>query len=238
MDHKKATQTRLALALLMIPGLTVSAAAQMSPGPVPRPAPERTARLQYVSGEVSVAPATTKEWTAARLYQALTPTEDVWTAKDARAEISVGYGFVRMNSEASVTLSAVNRSTVQIGVNQGEVNLTILHLFPGEIYEIDTPNSTLTATKSGVYRVEVHPNEDQTIVTVRQGSISATGNGNAVTVKSGEQVLFRSGNSLQHTTQKAPPRDGFEDWARVRDQRLGFGQPPFRVVFGYGPWWP
>ena len=148
----------------------------------------------------------------------------------------MGYGFIRMNSEASVTLSAVNRNNVQIGVNQGEVSVTILHLFPGEIYEIDTPNATLTATKAGTYRVEVRPNEDQTVVTTRKGAIVATGNGPAVTVESGQQVLFRSGTSLQHTAEKAPPKDGFEDWASVRDQRMGANRPPFAVGFGYGPW--
>ncbi len=226
---------RLASALIIVIGLTASALAQAWPPPRPA-APERTARLQYISGEVSIAPKATNTWTNARVYQALMPAEYIWTAKDSRAEISVGYGFIRMNSEASVTLIALNRSTVQIGVNQGEVSLTILHLFPGEIYEIDTPNATLTATKSGVYRVDVYPSEDQTFVTTRKGEIVATGGGGAITVKSDEQVMFRGGNSLQHTSEKAPVRDGFEDWASVRDQRLKATRPPFGVGFGFGPW--
>jgi hypothetical protein len=235
MGHSKAAQSkRLASALIIVFGLTACAAAQAWPPPRPA-APERTARLQYVSGEVSIAPKDTNQWTTARLYQTLTPAEYIWTAKDSRAEISLGYGFFRMNSEASVTLIAINRGMVQIGVNQGEVTLTILHLFPGEIYEIDTPNATLTASKAGVYRVEVHPDADQTLVTARKGAMVATGQGPAVTVDSGKQVLFSNRNSLQHTVTKAPPRDGFEDWASVRDQRLGAGRPPF-VVFGYGPW--
>lgn len=214
--------------------LTASAFAQW-PIP-PARAPERTARVQYVSGELSVAPKETNQWTAARLYQSLPPAEYIWTGKNSRTEISVGDGFIRMNSEASVTLVAINRSTVQIGVNQGEVSLTVPHLFPGEIYEIDAPNATLTVTRSGIYRVEVHPDQDQTVVTARRGSIVATGGGNAVTIKEGEQVVFTARDSLQHSAQKAPARDGFEEWASVRDQRLGVGRRPFGVVFGYGPW--
>ena len=237
MAHKKSLQAKLASALITVLSVFVfqALAAAQWPAPPPRPpVPQRAARLQYISGEVSVAPIATNQWTAARLYQTLPPSEYIWTAKDARAEISVGYGVFRMSSEASVTLLAVNRSTVQIGVNQGEVSLTILHLFPGEIYEIDTPNATLTATKAGVYRVDVHPNEDQTVVTVRKGALAATGNGSAVTVKSDEQVFFRGGKSLQHTVQKAPPKDGFEDWASVRDQRMKANRPPF--VVGVGPY--
>jgi ferric-dicitrate binding protein FerR (iron transport regulator) len=221
-------------AILMFLGLTVSATGQvrMPPGR----APERAAILQYMSGEVSVAPSATNQWTAARLNQPLTPSENLWTATNSRAEINVGDGFIRMNSEASLTVVALSLSNVQVRVNQGEVSLTVLRLPPGEIYEIDTPNATLTVTKTGVYRVVVTPEEEQTLVTTRKGSIVATGRGPAVTINSGQQVSFLNGNSLQHTAQKAPPPDGFEDWASVRDKRLGASRPPFGVVVGYGPY--
>src|SRR5580700_3830304 len=222
------------LAILMFLGLTVSATGQvrMPPGR----APERAAILQYLSGEVSVAPSATNQWTAARLNQPLTPSENLWTATNSRAEINVGDGFIRMNSEASLTVVALSLSNVQVSVNQGEVSLTVFRLPPGEIYEIDTPNAALTVTKTGVYRVVVKPEEEQTLVTTRKGSIVATGRGPAVTINSGQQVSFLNGNSLQHTAQKAPPPDGFEDWASVRDKRLGASRPPFGVVVGYGPY--
>jgi hypothetical protein len=57
-------------------------------------------------------------------------------------------------------------------------------------------------------------------VTVRSGYGEATGKGAAVRVNSGTQVRFSSGNSLQHAVYSAPARDGFEDWAQVRDKRL------------------
>ncbi len=222
------------LAILMFLGLTVSATGQvrMPPGR----APERVAILQYLSGEVSVAPSATNQWTAARLNQPVMPSEYVWTATNSRAEINVGDGFIRMNSEASLTLVALNPSNVQVSVNQGEISLTVFRLPPGEIYEIDTPNATLTVTKTGVYRVEVKPAEEKTLVTTRKGSIVATGRGPAVTIGSGQQATFLGDNSLQHTAEKAPPPDGFEDWASVRDKRLGVTRPPFVVGFGYGPY--
>src|SRR5580704_4534423 len=84
-------------AILMFLGLTVSATGQvrMPPGR----APERAAILQYMSGEVSVAPSATNQWTAARLNQPLVPSENLRTATISRAEINVGGGFIRMNSE-------------------------------------------------------------------------------------------------------------------------------------------
>jgi len=229
MKHKTAL---FASAFFLLFALATPAFAQ-HPMP-PRPAQERIARVQYISGEVSTAPEATNQWSTARLNQNLVAPQYIWTGKESRTEINVGDGFIRMNSEASVTLTTINRSTVRIGLNQGEVSLTVPHLFPGEIYEIDTPNATLTVTKSGTYLVQVHPEQDRTAVTARRGAIVATGSGSAVTVDSGKQVVFLDRQSLQHTVMNAPPKSGFEDWAGVRDQRLGASRPPF--VFGFGPW--
>lgn len=223
----------LATSVLLVPVVPASGQNRMPPGRRP---PERPAFVQYMSGEVSVAPRSTNEWTVAKLNQSLTPSEYVWTSTNSLAEINVGDGFIRMNSEASLTVVALNSDNVQVRVNQGEISLTVFRLLPGEIYEIDSPNATLTVTKTGVYRVEVRPAEEKTLVATRKGSIVATGRGPAVTVNSGQQVTFLGGNSLQHTTQKAPPPDGFEDWASVRDKRLGASRPPFGVMVGNGPW--
>jgi hypothetical protein len=198
--------------------------------------PARIARLQYMSGQVSVAPCEANDWVAAALNQPLKAPICIWADKDSRAELNVGNGFIRMGPETSVTLSTVDRGTVQVRVNQGVVSLSVRYLFPGEIYEIDTPNNTLTLMKPGVYRVNVFPDQDQTRVTVRRGTVAATGAGNSVTVNAGQQVRFQNKISMQHTAEKAPPPDGFDDWVNVRDRRLWGRQPsPFGIFFGYPP---
>ncbi len=199
----------------------------------------RAARVQYLLGEVSVSSGGTDHWTAAVLNSSLTSNTHVWTDNNSRAELNVGGAFIRMNSEASLTLTYLSRSTVQLQVNQGTVSLTVEHLLAGEIYEMDTLNGALTVMKSGVYSIGVNPVAGQTLVTVRQGSITATGQGSAVSINSDQQVQFNNGYSLQHTAQKAPPPDGFDDWVNVRNQRLGIPhhRPYFAVgVGGFGPW--
>jgi hypothetical protein len=198
--------------------------------------PERIARVQYMSGQVSIAPCEGNDWVAAALNQPLRAPICIWADKDSRAELNVGSAFIRMGSETSVALSTINRGTIQFRVNQGVASLSVRYLFPGEIYEIDTPNTTLTLMKPGVYRVSVFPNQDQTWVTVRKGSITATGQGPSVKINAGQQVRFQNKISMQHTAEKAPAPDGFDDWARVRDQRLWGRQPsPFGIYFGYPP---
>lgn len=180
----------------------------------------RVARIQYMTGEVSMQPGGANDWIAANMNRPLTTADRIWTDKNSKAELNVGGGYLRLNSETSLTLSSVSDNTVQLELDQGTLSLTVRHLEPGEIYEIDTPNTAFTVMKPGVYRFDVYPNEDQTWVTVRQGYGEATGRANAVKVKAGEQMRFRGANSLEHTAEAAPAPDGFDDWARVRDQRL------------------
>jgi hypothetical protein len=198
--------------------------------------PARVARIQDISGEVSMQPGGVNDWVAATLNRPLTTSDRVWTDKDSRVELNVGGGYLRMNSESSLTLTNVGDNTIQAQLDQGVLEVTVRHLEPGEIYEIDTPNLAFTVMKPGVYRFDVNPNDDQTWVTVRKGYGEATGRGNAVKVSDGEQIRFTGQNSLQHSAYAAPAPDGFDDWAKVRDKRLDSSQSARYVapgVIGY-----
>ncbi len=209
--------------------------------------PGRVARVQYMSGQVSMQPGGVNEWIAATQNRPLTSADRVWTDKNSKAELNVGDGFLRMNSETSVTLTNVTDNNVQIELDQGTLEVTVKHLEKGEIYEVDTPNYAFTVMKSGVYRFDVYPNEDQSWVTVRSGYGEATGKGAAVRVNSGEQMRFNGGTSLVHTAMNAPSRDGFDDWVQVRDKRLDDslsaryvspGVIGYQDLDGYGRWVP
>jgi hypothetical protein len=188
-------------------------------GPTRRDPPGRAVRLQYMSGSVSFQPQGTGDWVAGSLNRPLTNADNIWTDKDSRAELNAGTGIFRMGSEASLTLTNVSDNSVQVELHQGTLNLHIRHLFDGEIYEVDTPNTSFTVQKSGDYRFDVDPNGDATVVTVRKGEGDATGQGPAVRVKSDQQVRFTDGVSLTHTVAEAPPYDGFDGWCAVRDKR-------------------
>ncbi len=199
--------------------------------------PGRVARLQYMTGAVSIQPKGTEEWVAGSLNRPLTTTDNVWTDKDARAELNVGTGLLRLNSETSLTLTNVSDNTVQVSLHQGTLNVRIRHLYDGEIYEIDTPNMAFTIQKAGFYRFDVDPNGDASIVTVWKGAGDATGSGPSVRVKAGERMRFTDGTSMAHIRSEAPPLDGFDDWCRVRDRRLDNSISARYVspdVIGYG----
>lgn len=198
--------------------------------------PGRVARLQYISGSVSIQPQGTQDWVEGALNRPLTISDNIWTDKNARAELNVGTGILRMNDETSVTFTNLDDRTVQVELHQGTLSLHIRKLYNGEIYEIDTPNFAFTIQKSGDYRFDVAPEGDTSLVKVFKGEGYATGNGPAVRVRSEEEGRFSNGTSLEHTFASLRGYDGFDDWGRVRDKRLDksiSGQYVSSDVIGY-----
>jgi len=207
--------------------------------------PSRVARLQYISGQISVQPGGIDDWVDASANRPLTTADRVWADKDSRGELQLGGALMRISAETSMTLTNVSDQTVQVELDQGTLNVRVRRLYDGEIYEVDTPNVAFTITKSGDYRFDVDPNRDATFVTVWKGKGEATGDARAVTINRGEQAKFTNGNSLEHQVFDQPDRDGFDDWCRVRDGRLENSQSAHYVspdVIGaqdldnYGTW--
>jgi len=181
--------------------------------------PTRVARLQYMSGEVSVQPGGVNDWVPAVVNRPLTTADRVWSDKDSRTELHLGNAYMRMNAETSLTLTNLTDQTVQVELDQGTLNLRVRHLYDDEIYEVDTPNLAFTVTESGDYRFDVDPNSDATFVTVWKGEGVATGQGRSVEVHRGDQARFSDGDSLNHDIAGVPDFDGFDDWCRVRNER-------------------
>ena len=217
--------------------------------------PSRVARLQYISGQISVQPGGVDDWIEAGVNRPLTTADRVWADKESRGELQLGGALMRINAETSLTLSNVSDETVQVELDQGTLNVRVRRLYEGEIYEVDTPNVAFTITKAGRYRFDVDPESDTTFVTVWKGKGEATGDERSVTIRQGEQAKFTAGNSLEHQVMDAPDRDGFDDWCQVRDERLARSQSAryvapdvigaedldnygaWHVVPSYGPVW-
>src|SRR5713226_2581568 len=182
--------------------------------------PARAARLQFMSGSVSVQPHGTEDWVAGAVNRPLTNSDNVWADKNSRAEINVGTGLIRIDSESSLTLTDVDQNKVQLQLHQGAMNLHVRRLYDGETYEVDTANQAFTVLKPGDYRFDVNPDTDKTVITVWRGEGESSGQGPAVRIRANQQARFSNGNSLNNEIHGAPSPDGFDEWAQSRDGRL------------------
>ena len=194
------------------------------PGRTDQEPASRVARLQYMTGSVSVQPAGTGDWVEGAVNRPLTNADNVWADKNSRAELNLGTGLLRLGSESSLTLTNVADNAAQVTLHQGTLNAHIRHLFEGETYEVDTPNQAFTILKTGDYRFDVDPNGDATVVTVWRGEGEASGQGPAVRVKAHTQARFTNGDSLTVQTTSAPSPDSFDEWCESRDRRADSSQ--------------
>ena len=194
--------------------------------------PGRVARLNYMSGQVSFQPGGVNDWVQATINRPLTTSDRIWTDRDSRAELQMGAASARLNGETSLTLANVSDNAVQLQLDQGTLNLHVVRLYDGEIYEIDTPNVAFTVQKSGDYRFDVDNAGDTTVVTVWKGRGEATGDNPGVRINSGQQFTFRGGRALQHVATNAPGYDGFDSWCKARADRED-RSPSLRYVSPY-----
>lgn len=182
--------------------------------------PARAARLQYTTGSVSVQPQGTGDWVTGELNRPLTNSDNIWADKNSRAEISVGTGLIRIDSETSLTLTNIGENAVQLQLHQGAMNLHVRRLYDGETYEVDTPNQAFTVQKPGDYRFDVDSDADKTVITVWRGEGESTGSGPAVRIRASQQARFTNGTSMTNDIHEAPALDAFDEWARTRDEKL------------------
>ncbi|HTM38911.1 MAG TPA: DUF6600 domain-containing protein [Terriglobales bacterium] len=207
--------------LMLVPSSALMLQAQDADGDGRPDPPARAARLQYMSGSVSVQPHGTDEWAAGELNRPLTNADNIWADKNSRAEVSLGTGLVRLDSESSLTLTNVDQNTVQLELHQGAMNLHVRRLYDGETYEVDTPNQAFAVSKPGDYRFDVDSDNDKTVITVWRGEGESTGSGPAVRIREGQQARFADGTNTESADlHSAPSPDGFDDWARSRDERF------------------
>ena len=214
--------------------------------------PNRVGRLNLVSGTVSFHPASLEEWTPATLNYPLTTGDHLWTDQDGEAEIHVGSMAIRLASSTDFEFINLDDQTAQIRLSTGSLNLRLRHLDPDEVVEIDTPNSSLTLTRPGSYRIDVQETGD-TSLTVTQGEAEVTA-GNATFSVFPRQVADISGiDSPEYQIDTAAPPDDWDAWCQERD-RVDDRPAPYvsqemigaedlgeygtwHLVTGYGPVW-
>ncbi|MBV9610241.1 MAG: hypothetical protein JO187_11845 [Acidobacteria bacterium] len=217
--------------------------------------PARVARLNYLTGSVSLQPAGESEWVAAIPNRPITTGDNLWTDSNSRAELHVGSTAIRMGPTTNLTLLDLDEQTSQLRLSQGSLIMQLRHLDDGDLVEVDTPNLAFTLQRTGEYRIDVGGDGETTTVTVWRGRGEVVGGGYSYLVAAGQQARFVGMEDLDHQIEQIAPYDDFDNWAFDRDrreQRLessnyiseemtgyedldDYGQ--WRYVADYGPVW-
>jgi hypothetical protein len=217
--------------------------------------PSRVARLAYLHGAVSHAPAGVDDWAQASLNRPVVTGDRLWTEPGARDELQIGNAAIRMDGATLLSVLNLDDQAMQVQLTQGTVNIRVRPGRSAGVIEVDTPNLALTIQRPGHYRVSVDPSGQTTLVRVADGQAQVYGPANSYLVGPNQAYRF-AGNALRDMQfADANRRDAFDRWSAERDRRaersvaaryvspalVGYEDlddyGSWRRVDGYGPVW-
>lgn len=181
--------------------------------------PSRVTRLNYLNGSVSFRPDSVQDWAAATPNYPLTTGDHLWADQGSGAEMHIGSTAVRLASQTAFAILNLDDRTAQFSLSQGFLNVNLRHLEADETFEVDTPNGAISLLRPGDYRIDVTPDGNSSIVTVRAGEAEVTGGGQAFPVHSSQQGRFSGTDQITSGVQGAPPPDEWDEWCMNRDRR-------------------
>lgn len=203
----------IAVLLASLCAATAASAAYYDP-------PGRVARLSHTQGEVSYSPAGEDGWYRIHRNRPLVRGDRLWTDRGSRAEFQVGSAAVRLDGQTGLEILELNDRLVQLEVSQGSVYLRIRRMYPGQEFEVATPNLAFVIDRPGTYRIDVEPRYDSTTVVVWRGSGIAYGDNGRFTVRGGEAVSFYDNDMRDYEVYGLPRMDDFDRYSVNRDRRL------------------
>src|SRR5579864_2052797 len=229
----------LAIFIFFLTAVTFTASAQTDDPP------SRVARLNLAEGAVSFQPAGETDWIDANPNRPLTTGDSVWVDQDGRGELHIGSTSIRLASQTGITLLNLNDRTVQIQLSEGTMEITLRRLDSDDAYEVDTPSVALSLLRAGEYRIDVDPNGQTTVFTVRGGAGEATGGGNAYNINPGQSATFTGSDTLSYGVSNSGPPDNFDNWCQSRDDHedrsqsaryVSRGDTGYEDLDDYGQW--
>jgi hypothetical protein len=180
--------------------------------------PARVARLSYEAGDLGMMPAGTTQWTAADVNRPLTNGDKLSSGPDAKAELELGGGALRINNRTDIGVLNLTDQTGQFELTQGTLNITVRNIEQGATYEIDTPTLALVVNQPGSFRVDVPADGSSTTVNVIDGVGMIYGENSAQRdVYSGRSYVFADSSLTNVTVSELGGSDAFDNWCNERD---------------------
>jgi hypothetical protein len=191
-------------------------------GATPSPTEEHypaVARLSFVSGEVTYSRGDDPdEWDDALENVPLTVGDRIYAPDNSRAEVQLSSGnFVRLAPRSYLSTLNLSDDVKQFYLGEGAASFNIRRLPANEVFEIDTPNVSVTFEEPGRYRVAIDDNGDSRI-TVRRGRAVVAASGRQITVENSEIRVYGI-DSPRYEIVGLPASDNFDRWVGEREDR-------------------
>jgi hypothetical protein len=196
---------------LLVGALTAAAPAWTDP-------PSMVGRVGLVSGTVSFQSGSMEEWAPATLNYPMTAGDRLWTDRGGRTEITLPSTAIRLDSGTEIAFLNFDDQTVQIQLSVGSVSIRLESLDPDNVFEIATPNASVSLLEPGNYRLDVQ-GDGTTRIVVRHGTAEVAMVDATFDVPAGRTVTLSGADSGAYNVISAPAVDQWDRWSMDRDAR-------------------
>jgi len=182
--------------------------------------PGRVARLSFLDGSVSLAPADTDDWAAALLNRPVTTGDRIWVDSGGRAEVQLGTSTVHVDENTGVAFLTLDDDTLLMRLTDGAIAVRVHSIGANETVQIETPNTTILLREPGEYAIETEEDGERTVVRAHSGEAEVTGpdvSQHGYIVGANEQGIFTGSDDLSSVMTQAGGRSTFELWAYERE---------------------
>jgi hypothetical protein len=182
--------------------------------------PGRVGRIADFAGQLYLSPEDkASEWQPIGQNYPVSSGDNLWVGGDGRAEVDYGGGQFRLAGDTNLHVSRLDENRVALFIAQGRVIVRVRVLDPGDSAYIDSPNTQIQLTRPGLYRIDVAPDRQSTLVTVRQGEAMVMLANAAQQTLPGQSAVVTGDNPPAADIRNGIGQDGFDDWSASRDRR-------------------
>jgi Family of unknown function (DUF6600) len=117
----------------------------------------RVVRISLIKGEVTLKRKGNTDWERARVNFPLVEGDTVSTDRESQLELQIdARNFVRLGSNSMLSIQTLRDEGVALSVIEGLASIRLAKFDRDkEYFEIDAPQSTLAAERTGLYRIDV-----------------------------------------------------------------------------------
>ena len=182
--------------------------------------PARVGRISALRGPVERSADAGAEWVAARINQPVTGGTSLWAPPGSQAEVRIGSGSVRLDSDTQAVFSQLDDHGIALDLRQGTVRARVRSLPSGDRFSLSADGVRAEAEGPGDYRVSYDPDRRIYTVGAVAGRLRIVSPSSSLLVEAGQEgTVERGGESLRLARLgSADARGEFDAWAEARDR--------------------
>ncbi|HEY6330222.1 MAG TPA: DUF6600 domain-containing protein [Blastocatellia bacterium] len=172
--------------------------------------PPRVARVFSIQGDVSFERSGDSDWYDAAINLPLLAGDQIYAGPDSQAVIQLSRTiFIHLSEKTDLAISQLDDSTGEFEVPAGSVVMEITGLKSAfDLFEVDTPVSSVLVNADGMYRVDVSE-DGSTVAMVRGGAADVASADGELAIGDGRMARVGAAGSGQLESANLDPNDNW-----------------------------